>query len=420
MSRTHNVIKGDTMWDISQKYYGTHQKWPNIVKANPQLEGSARIYPGQILLIPDEIENITNPTQQSTVPESIQNVSENAISILIDDNLFSYFTDYSMTFEIDTFDTFSFSAPFDESIFNYRESFRPFSYKSVAIYYGKNLILTGVLLAPESSASPEKKEVLIRGYSKPGILNDCMMPISSFPLEFNNQTLEQITPVLCKPYGLKYKFLSPSGNPFEKVSIDIDKNIFSFLSGLSIQKGLLLSNNNQGNLIFWKSGTGNSIASFKEGELPFISCNPLFNYQSLFSHITGITSTTETKDSVKYTYENKYLSKMGILRNYNFIAEDSKDSEIKQVVLSKAGQMFGDCVSYQLSVQGHRDRNGNLYEKNKLISLHSPNAMIYNETILLIKSLTMSHATTGDTTSFNLVLPGSYTGVIQEVFPWEE
>jgi prophage tail gpP-like protein len=111
---------------------------------------------------------------------------------------------------------------------------------------------------------------------------------------------------------------------------------------------------------------------------------------------------------------------MGILRNYNFIAEDAKDSEIKQVVLSKAGQMFGDCVSYQLSVQGHRDRNGNLYEKNKLISLYSPNAMIYNETILLIKSLTMSRTAGGDTTSFNLVLPGSYTGIIPEVFPWEE
>ena len=427
MSRTHTVRRSDNLLILSRRYYGVGTKINLIVNANPQIQGRVKttsgnpvIHTGEKLIIPDEIENITNPTQQITIPESIKNVSENAISIIIDNNLFSYFTDYSITFEIDTFDTFSFSAPFDKDLFNYRESFRPFSYKPVAIYYGKNLILTGVLLAPESSATPGRKEVSIKGYSKPGILNDCMMPISSFPLEFNNQTLKQITPSICKSYGLKYRFLSSSGNPFEKVSIGIDKNAFSFLSDLSTQRGLLLSNDTQGNLIFWKSGTGNNIASFKEGDLPFISCNSTFNYQSFYSHITGITSTTESKNSAKYTYENKYLTKMGILRNYNFIASDSKDSEIKQAVLAKAGQMFGECVSYELKVQGHKDRGGSLYEKNKLISLYSPNAMIYKETILLIKSLTMSHTINGDMTSFDLVLPGSYTGEIPEVFPWEE
>jgi len=420
LSRTHNVVTGDTLYDIAGKYYGNPHKWSIILNANPQLSDSARIYPGQVLTIPDETENISNPTQSKESPESIQNVSDNAISILIDGNLFSFFTEYSMTFEIDTFDTFSFSAPFDNSIEIYREIFRPFSYKPVSIYYGKELIFTGVLLAPESAVLPDRREISISGYSKPGILNDCMMPITSFPLEFNNQKLEQITSVLCKPYGVQYRFLESSGNPFKKVSIGIDQNIFSFLSDLAKQRGLLITNDSKGKLVFWKSETGKSLASFVEGELPFISCAPSFDYQNFYSHITGVTSTTESKDSAKYTYQNKYLTKLGIMRNYNCTIDDAKDSDIKQAVLSKVGRMFGESASYELTIQGHIDRQRNIFKKNTTITLLSPGAMIYRETEFLIKSFTLNRGIDGDSTVFSLVLPGAYTGEISEIFPWEK
>lgn len=419
MSRTHTVVKGDVLYRIAKKYYGK-PAYQQIVAANPQLGGSARIYPGQVLIIPDENENIINPTKQPEPSVTIQSASDDTISILIDDNLFSFFTDYSITFEIDTFDTFSFSAPFDDSLEIYRESFRPFSYKPVSIYYGRDLIFTGILIAPESSTLPGRKELTITGYSKPGILNDCMMPISSFPLEFNNQTLQQIAPVICRPYGIQCRFLESTGNPFDKVSIEIEKNIFTFLSDLASQRGLIITNDARGKLVFWLSELGNPIASFKEGELPFISCNPSFNYQMFYSHITGVTPTTTDKNSSSYTYENDYLINRGILRNYNFIADDIGDSDIKQVVLSKAGRMFGESVSYELTIQGHRNREGNVFQKNTSITLYSPGAMIYRETEFLVKSMTLSRGANGDTTDLSLVLPGAYTREIPEVFPWEE
>ena len=419
MNRTHTVVKGDTPYKLSKKYYGIGRKYPIIISANPHIKGK-NIYPGQVLIIPDESENITNPTKQPDPPLTITNVADDAISILIDGKLFSFFTDYSITFEIDTFDTFSFSAPFDETIEIYRESFRPFSYKPISIYYGQDLIFTGVLLAPESSALPNRKELTITGYSKPGILNDCMMPITSFPLEFNNQKLDQITSVICKPYGIRVIFLSSSGNLFEKISLGIEDNVFNFISNLANQRGLLVTNDEYGKLVFSKSTSDSPVASFKEGELPFISCSPSFNYQLFYSHITGVTPITPLKDSSSFTYENNYLVNKGILRNYNFVADDIGDSDIKQTVLSKAGRMFGESASYELTIQGHRDRNGNLYKKNTLITLFSPGAMIYTETEFLVKSLTMSRGIGGDATDFSLVLPGAYTGELPEVFPWEE
>jgi prophage tail gpP-like protein len=427
MSKKHTVKPGEVLINISIKHYGVPNKYNLIIKANPQLagrpkasDGSPFIHTGDVLIIPDETENIVNPTQKEKIPETIENVSDNAISILIDGQLFSFWTDYSITFEIDTFDTFSFSAPFDSDLKIYRDVFRPFNYKPIAIYYGQDLIFTGTLLADESTLEPEEKSISITGYSKPGILSDCHMPISSFPLEFNNQNLKQIALIVCKPYGITPVFLSSVGNPFEKVSIDLETDIFSFLSDLAEQRDLLISNNEKGELVFYKTQTKNSVASFKQGELPLISCNPSFDSQSFYSHITGVTQTTEEKKSVSYTYENKYLINQGIMRCYNFTAEDTKDSEIKQATLARAGRMFGESVSYELRIAGHRDKNGELLKKNTIVSVFARGAMIYRETDFLIKSLTMTRDDGGNATEMELVLPGAYSGQIPEVFPWEE
>jgi len=214
--------------------------------------------------------------------------------------------------------------------------------------------------------------------------------------------------------------LDSSGSRFEKVSIDLETGIFNFLSDLANQKELLISNNEKGELILWKSQKGNPIANFKQGKAPFISCTPNFDPQNFYSHITGVSQTTEDKISESYTYKNNYLIDKGIFRNYNFTIKDVKSSDIKKTVMTKVGRMFGESVSYDLVVCGHKDINGNLYKKNNIISLQADDAMIYKETNFLIKSLTMNILTDGDTTEMNLVLPGIYSGEIPEVFPWEE
>lgn len=42
---TYTIKKGDTLWAISQKFYGTGSKWPNIYKANKNIiESTAKKY----------------------------------------------------------------------------------------------------------------------------------------------------------------------------------------------------------------------------------------------------------------------------------------------------------------------------------------------------------------------------------------
>jgi nucleoid-associated protein YgaU len=49
----HEVVKGDTLSKIAQKFYGDMMKYPVIFEANkPMLKSPDLIYPGQILRIP--------------------------------------------------------------------------------------------------------------------------------------------------------------------------------------------------------------------------------------------------------------------------------------------------------------------------------------------------------------------------------
>ena len=50
----HEVKKGDTLWAIASKHYGNGSKYEAIFEANkPTLTHPDKIYPGQILRIPD-------------------------------------------------------------------------------------------------------------------------------------------------------------------------------------------------------------------------------------------------------------------------------------------------------------------------------------------------------------------------------
>jgi len=418
MSKTYAVKKGDMLGNISISFYGTFSKWTKIRTANPQIEGRGKaidgsplIFPGDILIIPDDLE--LKPASTTTTI----NAKSDELTIIIEGNKFSYFTDYTLKQSMDSFDSFGFSAPFDPDIQIYRESFRPFSYKPCQVYYAGNLFFSGILLAPQADG----KDIKISGYPKCGVLVDCQVPITKYPLEFNNQDLKKISENIASAYNINVNFSESSGSIFPKVAIEPEQNIMDFLIGLANQIMFLITNNAQGDLLFWKTQKGSSVANIKEGDIPYISCRPTFNYQEYYSHIIGLKKADSKTKAEKYVWENKFLISKGILRSHTFLASDAESGDLKTAVMAKAGRMFASSCSYQLTLQGLKNQNKELWAKNTLINVLSKEAMIYKDTQFLIKNAEISRSSDkGDSTVLDLVLPGSFSGEIPEALPWEE
>jgi hypothetical protein len=66
----HTVVRGDTLWDLSQQYLGTPWYWPKVWSYNPQIANPHWIYPGNQVRffpageeVPSRVETGTGPTE---------------------------------------------------------------------------------------------------------------------------------------------------------------------------------------------------------------------------------------------------------------------------------------------------------------------------------------------------------------------
>jgi nucleoid-associated protein YgaU len=70
--RTHTVARGDDLWKISEKYYGTGYNWTDIAEAN-NITNANEIAEGQQLVIPNVSPKAPTATVQPTTQASATN-----------------------------------------------------------------------------------------------------------------------------------------------------------------------------------------------------------------------------------------------------------------------------------------------------------------------------------------------------------
>ncbi len=58
--RIHVVVRGDTLWDISEAYLGTPWVWPSVWQDNRDIENPHRIYPGDQIWITDGVMRVVS------------------------------------------------------------------------------------------------------------------------------------------------------------------------------------------------------------------------------------------------------------------------------------------------------------------------------------------------------------------------
>jgi len=151
-----------------------------------------------------------------------------------------------------------------------------------------------------------------------------------------------------------------------------------------------------------------------------LSLKSRFEAQEFYSHVTGFLTTSEDYPSASYTFKNEYLIGEGIMRHHATIIDDAETlTDLQNAVEAYVGRMLADCVSYELECDTHHNADGERFHKGMTVCVHAPTAMVARETNFIARKIKFTRTTEGKKTLLNLVLPGSYTGSLPEVFPWE-
>lgn len=407
---THVVLAGETFESISRRFFGTEERAGDVQAANPGVVEP--LTPGITLNIPEDVSKV----QAGVVA---QGADPDDVVIEIDGEQFRYWENVKTTSQLDSLDTLDFNTVFEMNNAKLRETFKPFTYRSVNVMIGGERNFTGTIVAVNPKPQPNKVSLSVSAYARPGVLNDCQFPISILT-EFTGGKLLGITQFLTRPFGLTVVLEGNQGPVFDQVEPEAQKKAFEYFADLAKQRNFLISNTPEGALQYLKPiEPGNPVARLVYGQMPVTDLQVEFNPQEYYSHITGTQMSVTGIEGSSYTLENKRLSSLGVLRPHTFEFKDITGPGIQDAVAAKMGRMLGAAVTYNVTVAGWRDPAGRLWRKNTTITLLAPEAMVHREYEFLIKRVELSREGDSKTAILSLTLPGAYSGKIPEFMPWE-
>lgn len=338
----------------------------------------------------------------------------------IEGDLFGYWSELDICMEIDGYSTVGFRAPFEVSRREFRDTFRPFSFKPLQLQIKLETLFKGTLVDVAPKISGSEKVVEVTGYSKPMVLADCDMPATSLPLEFKNLDLRAICEAVCSPFDIQVEFQTDPGTPFPKVKVDTDKKVHDFLSELAKQRGVVFSNTDTGKLLCWKSiDQGSPVCDFVQGQSPLSEVEANFEPREYYSEITGFGKKTRKFPSSKYTAKNPWLSNP--LRPHTFKLDNAERGDVPDVVNARMGRMFANMATFRVSnIPTWRDPKGRLWKPNTTVTLTAPDVMVYRKTELLVRRVELHQDKQAESATLELCMPGAFNGKVPEVLPWDE
>lgn len=425
LSTTYRTLQGDTFEIISRRRYGTEMGADNIRAANPGV--TEPMLAGLDIIIPPVP---GAPADRSTDTEA-SSLSE--VTLLVGGLEFRHWSEVHIVMSVDSLDTVAFAAPFDVGIPGFKETFKPFAFQSVGVDVGGRRLFTGTMMSVNPEITKSSKMVRGNAYSLPGVLNDCTAPSSLYTesLGFHGQNLRDIARTVAKPFGIgvvfdddpgpAYGFTFSFSDPGEEAPVlKPGQKILSFLVGLAKERGFLITNTPEGELYFREADVGAaSVATLRQGRSPLISVTPQFNAQEYYSHITAKAPTFFGMGGENVVAVNPRLN--GVLRPFTYNPADGViGADVQVAVDAKMGRMFANAAPYTATVSTWRTPAGGLWQAGDTVTVHAPDAMIYEPYEFVIRQVTLVRSAKQETATLNLVLPGSLASKSPKGMPWDE
>lgn len=268
------------------------------------------------------------------------------------------------------------------------------------------LLLTGTILAPDIKVSTAPQSITLKGYSTCGVIEDCTIPLSLYPLQFDNLSLKQIVDKLLKPFAVEYTtqgdISADFNKKYTKTSAEPGVTIKQYLNNLASQRNIHLTSNEHGQLVFMRFNAMQTTPSvfYREGHPGLKSIDLKINSQAMHSDITVMKQATRRNpDAAQSTIENPYVTVFRpIIRVVN-------SGDIFDIKSAARNALSAELAAIKIILDVTR------YEKpGNIISLEAPSIELNRATELFVEEAVVKSTTKNDEQiTLTCVVPDVYT-----------
>ena len=173
------------------------------------------------------------------------------MKIIIDGQQYQNFESYSLKLQYNSLaDSFSFAG-----LRNFLPE--PLSYPRVEVYKNNELLITGTIVNQKREIKAAPTLVSVSGYSLPGVLQDVNVPVELYPLQSDNLSLQDIADKILPYFGVDYvkqgtKIEQAINKKFTKTVAGGQQSVKQYLNKLASQRGIIVTHDNQGRIVFQK------------------------------------------------------------------------------------------------------------------------------------------------------------------------
>jgi prophage tail gpP-like protein len=225
--------------------------------------------------------------------------------------------------------TFGFALYFDPNNPDHRELACVSHYHEAVIEHNGEKLVTGYILSQGFGSGPKTELMTISGYSKTGVLEDCQIPTSVYPLQSDGLNLREIAQKFIAPFKLKM-VIDPSVRqrmeiPYTTTTAEVTQTIKTYLTELATQRNIIISHDINGDLLFTQANaSAQPIAHFEHG-LMGANMGLTFSGQPLHSDITVVKQADSNGGNAgEYTVKNPYVP---IVYRPKVLVQSSGDEE---------------------------------------------------------------------------------------------
>lgn len=324
-----------------------------------------------------------------------------------------FFNNFQLSLRYDNISSaFSFSFFFNPDNIEHKEMACIGHFHECTVEHNGETLLTGYVLSEVFNDSSQKQLCHFSGYSRPGVLEDCEIPPSLYPLESEGLTLREITQKLIAPFKLKMvvdsSVSSKMNQVYEKTTARVSQTIKSYLQELASQKNIIISHDEKGQVLFTSAQTNQKpILNFDviNGGIPFTKMSLQFNGQGMHSDITVMKQADEDGGNAgESTVKNPYVP--FVYRPRVIIQNSGDDIDTEQAAKNARA---AELKNLKLTITTDRWLiNNKVIKPNNIITVVNPEVYLYEKSEWFIEQVDLVGDNEKTVATLTCVLPEVY------------